>query len=297
MSNILVDYSEFLTDYERLWGNGGGEWPQVQFQRSELFFEQNAWCPFCRFRACEVFRKRYYKEVNVNYHEENTRDIVAWMCVRCGWWHIQEERTELGYEEHLRYLEYKHAIVRTFAVDDAALPLDSLRRAIHKKPNLIYNVHPRKLEELVQAVFSAHHECEVSHCGRSHDGGVDLILVNGDRPVLVQVKRRESRDAYESVSTVREFLGAVLLHEEGGPGVGCAFVTTADRFSLPAKRAAEEAVLKKFVAAYELVDVHSFLDMLEAIRDLEADEAWKEHLPEREDWNSTSVWGRWNDNA
>jgi hypothetical protein len=43
-----------------------------------------------------------------------------------------------------------------------------------------------------QSVFKDYFDCEVIHCGRSHDGGIDLILISADEPTVIQVKPREN---------------------------------------------------------------------------------------------------------
>lgn len=42
----------------------------------------------------------------------------------------------------------------------------------------------------------------------------------------------------------------------------CIFVTTADKFSLPAKKECEKAEKKDIVNQFELIDYHRFIEML-----------------------------------
>jgi restriction system protein len=99
--------------------------------------------------------------------------------------------------------------------------------------------------------------CEVKRCGRTGDGGIDLLIINCDTPIAVQVRRRMTSQKVETVYPVREFLGACLLkgHRE------LIYVTTA-RFSRGAANAANEAVKVELVRKYDLVDGEQFMSML-----------------------------------
>lgn len=48
------------------------------------------------------------------------------------------------------------------------------------------------MEELVASVFRDFYECEVEVVGKSNDGGVDVIVIDSDNPIMVQVKRRRN---------------------------------------------------------------------------------------------------------
>ena len=72
--------------------------------------------------------------------------------------------------------------MRRYNCDDKALPLESLLREIKKRSDILYHIAPSKMEELVGRVFSEFFVTKAIHCGRSHDGGVDLLLVEGDEP-------------------------------------------------------------------------------------------------------------------
>jgi HJR/Mrr/RecB family endonuclease len=129
------------------------------------------------------------------------------------------------------------------------------------------------MEELVGFVFSDFFNCEVQYCGKSHDGGIDLVLVMADKPVLVQVKRRMKPTDVEPVSSVREFLGAALLAGH----TDCIFVTSADHFSSVGQAAARKALTRGLVTRYDLIDRRRFLDILDLVRTTKT-EVWKEQV-------------------
>ena len=83
-------------------------------------------------------------------------------------------------------------------------------------------------------------DCEIKLVGKSHDGGKDLILLNGENQTFVQVKRRTQANKVEGVSCIRDLIGASII----GEAKACVFVTTANHFSKPAQDAAKKVVEK-----------------------------------------------------
>jgi restriction system protein len=165
-------------------------------------------------------------------------------CRNCGWWfydyaYALDHYQPMDSEDRELY----RGIVKRFDLSFSRAPLSNLREVIKRDPSLLYKISPRKMEEMVKYCFEAHFGCEVEHCGRSHDGGVDLVMVQADEPVLIQVKRRESPRKAESIGAVREFLGAMLL-KRSRSGI---FVTTADHFSADAVTAISWAIDEELV--------------------------------------------------
>lgn len=280
MDRLLLDFRECIEDSGSTWGGTAIGYPgMISSPRDpEFLYQQIGWCPYCEAETPEVFKAKYYRACH---DQESNRSIEAWACDGCGWWQIKEHIGEVtGYEEHCITEHVLGALVRTFRVDDLRLPLDCLQKELTQNPRLMHYIHPRKMEELVQGVFSDFYACEVEHCGRSHDGGIDLLIIQSNSPVLVQVKRRQSEEHVESVAAVREFLGALLL-KGGDEGI---FVTTADHFSSAARESAKIAIKKELVRRFDLIDFARFLAMLRVTRS-QAPEFWRDHLP-AQDWST-----------
>jgi len=107
------------------------------------------------------------------------------------------------------------------------------------------------------------------HCGRSHDGGVDLIMIDSDNPTLIQVKRRQNPDYVESVSVIREFLGALLINRSK-KGI---FVSTSNHYSKETIKTIDMILKENIVTRFELVDFKKFTEMIGIIKS-EKDEPW-----------------------
>jgi restriction system protein len=277
----ILDYSQYLKLHARDVLENGGDPGHLYIDEQEdnrtaeafnrdRFFRPRGVCPFCRALAPLVYNQ-HIGWTNVS--------KKAWSCAFCGWWEC--EMTYWGGQAvgHPAFTgNHYQAILRTFQASDKEIPVESLLQEISRRPRLLHDIDPTKLEELVGSVFKSFYSCEVIHCGRSHDGGVDLVLVDSDQPTLVQVKRRRSPESVEPVSTIREFLGA-LVAKRATKGL---FVSTADHFSGEAKRTVQQILSERVVTRFELVDFNAFVARL-SLAQTEATEPWQK-LVEGSPW-------------
>jgi hypothetical protein len=183
-------------------------------------------------------------------------------CPNCGWWESENHallkmQTRGSYDS---FTLLRRACLREFAIVDEAAPLDALRAHFVRHPRDLNRISPRRLELLVKSVFADFFSCEAIHLGGPGDGGYDLVLLLSDCPTLVQVKQRIDPAKTEPVSSIREFLGAILL---AGRRVGI-FVSTANRFSKQAQTAARTAS-STLVDRLELVDASRLIDILRLV--------------------------------
>jgi len=262
MREHILDYSDFISEHHS---------SDYDYDLASSWFEEPGFCPYCRVQATEL-ESSSWQDV------ESDDSAACWYgatCVYscdCGWWDaVDDEWTGTSSTEgSYKWRTVTHGIVRRYAVDALDLPLSTLRRELRQRPQIIHDLHHRKMEQLVGAVLSDFFDCEVSLCGRSHDGGVDLLLVRAKTPIAVQVKRRNSDRYAEPVNLVREFLGATLLK-----GLRDAvYVTTADHFTREARAAAGSAITNDLVTRFDLVDRQKFLEIIASTSDRVA-EPWK----------------------
>ncbi|MFC6672301.1 restriction endonuclease [Marinobacterium aestuariivivens] len=203
-------------------------------------------------------------------HENDLNDVPDWLggghlCVReyvsccdsCGWWRIHTYKETDGDIEGISTI-IKNAVLRKYDLSGKDIPINVLQQYLRNNYEDVINIHDQQMEKLVQSVFSEHFSCEVEHIGKSHDGGIDLLLVRSDNPTVIQVKRRKKLSHIESVSGIRELLGAALLKESKN----CIYVSTCSNFSKPANTAAARALELGIVESYELYDFSRFSDVL-----------------------------------
>ena len=231
----------------------------------------------CAFCANNLIRIRDEEAAGfATYGEEATVRFSVQTCSSCGWWQARVEHmlrysvgNASGYDWQCLT---SNGALRAFGVAEASVPADVLRHYLDQHPDKLVDIHPYALEALVGAIFSEHMDCEAVHLGGPGDGGIDLILLNSDNPVAVQVKRRSTKKA-ESVQVVREFIGALLLAEQGSGMI----VTTAPRFSSAALEAGRRATRIGIVSQIDLIDYDRLVAMMRATAK-DAD-AWEELAP------------------
>jgi hypothetical protein len=107
------------------------------------------------------------------------------------------------------------------------------------------------------------------------DGGLDLLLVQGETNWVVQVKRRRSAGRAEGVDVIRDLVGAMTLAQQRR-GI---FVTTADRYTRGARKTAARADAIGAVDSIELIDFARFAALLELTFD-RAERPWQVALDE-----------------
>ena len=223
-------------------------------------------CPHCDSVTKEVFATDFskYFDDDPEYHDpclDEHYNLRVWNCP-CGWWDILRDGNS-GHDSidppYSLYPIWRHGILKLFDVSDQNLPIPVLRTELQKKGELLHHIHPDVMEDLVAGVFSDFFgKCSATVCGRSGDGGVDVIIVEKNKPVAIQVKRRVNPTKAEPVNLIREFIAALQL----GDFTTGYYVTTSDRFSSSATDTAKLAVKKGLVESIELINKQRFLGFL-----------------------------------
>jgi restriction system protein len=193
-------------------------------------------------------------------------------CEQCGWWRIHTIKETDGDIEGVS-TTIKNAVMKTYDLSSKEIPIKALQQYLRKNFDDVIHIDDVQMEKLVQSVFSEHFACEVQHVGKVNDGGVDLIFIESNSPIVIQVKRRKTLSHVESVSGIRELLGAALLKESRN----CIYVSTCSKFSDPASDTAQRSVELGIVESYELYDFARFSDVLKLTADTNA-ELWRKYL-------------------
>jgi hypothetical protein len=270
MPEHIFEYGDAVTEHE--WTTAY----HSSVEDSSPFFQHQGWCPSCQAKAPVVHADQKVREDSGDSACSRYSSVTASQC-NCGWWDMQysESTGSSSTEGWTEWINWTHGILKRFDVSRMDVLVDLLRRVLVNRPGTLDHLHSRKMEELVRSLFvDVYPGCEVHHCGRSHDGGIDLILVLTDSPVAIQVKRRLRTDKGESVSAVKEFLG-VMMVQGFTHGI---YVTTAHHFWATAKSETSEAVRRKVVSGLELIERESFLSMLNMVRPAVVP-TWKDHIP------------------
>ncbi|MCP4371664.1 MAG: restriction endonuclease [Deltaproteobacteria bacterium] len=122
--------------------------------------------------------------------------------------------------------------------------------------NGIKSLSPIDVEKLIGEILCQYFQCDVRHVGRSHDRGIDLVMVKSDHDIAVQIKHRMKSDRVEGVALVRDFVGA-MVGERYSEGI---YITTAKDFSTPAREYVE-SVSRNF-APLNLINIQGFRELI-----------------------------------
>jgi hypothetical protein len=261
-------------------------------------------CPFCLNNLLRREEIHHDPEWDDDAEERRLSRTLRERCPGCSFWQFHELRSAIYYDRG--YLADFHELttiaskVREFneAPEEA---LWEVAQWFKRNPGLFHSVDPTYLEKLVGRIFSAAgNYSDVTHIGGPGDGGIDLVLIQNDESTsLVQVKRRESPTASESVQTIRNLLGAMVL-DDSRAGI---VVSTADHFTQRARQASVKAGNKGF--RIDLIDRHALDRMLSQnlfstpweniSKNMEAERGlWFRQGPE---WSSIEPGYRWDEKS
>lgn len=222
------------------------------------FFSDNTICPFCSCKLATVFIGVQRSAGSPDYLY--TGDLKE--CPNCSWWTYHthfSEQDDLIDEVNGIYTDTKHyAIEKSFNLSDKTLPLEVLNIELQKRKDILYEIHPAKMEELVQDILRGVYDCEVEHVGQRGDGGKDLIVLANDAPILVQVKRRSDPEHIELVNGIRELVGTMYI-EDARKGI---YVTTAKDFSKGSKDLAQQMIDQRKLDYFELINYEKLTALL-----------------------------------
>ncbi|MFT3908032.1 MAG: restriction endonuclease [Ferruginibacter sp.] len=225
----------------------------------KLFFQDRTNCPSCKIKTNITYSSFF--NYSIDHYETFVRE-----CPVCGWWQIEHdfliEYQDVMDPNGLRFRREEklfHAIIKKFSIGDNEIPLNTLFLELTKAKNILYDIHPTKMEEISQQVLKDFFNCEVHHVGKSGDGGKDLILISKDDKILVQVKRRTKSHAIESISTIRDILGTLFI-ENSKKGM---VISTADHFSKESIKIKNQLIRERKLDYFELIDFTRFCEMLD----------------------------------
>jgi HJR/Mrr/RecB family endonuclease len=249
---MILDYSEHVNQASSFGLNSG------KTINRDLYFDKRGICKYCVIEMkrvhsfCDVDTKTIH---GVGWHKTE----YVYVCEKCGWWEHSYHSQLEGEPEYKDWeAQVNSAILKKFEVDSSTVPITTLQAYIANHPDKIIDIHHKKMEELVASIFSEHYQCEAKLVGKSNDGGVDVVLIKSNKPIIIQVKRRMDLKKTESVAPVRELIGTTLLQDSRD----CIFVTTGKRFTKAAKDARDQALTKNLVNSFKLFNRDEFIDVL-----------------------------------
>ena len=209
-------------------------------------------CLYC----ASPMRKAYFRVDELEEYPEEVWGFEGHECDACGWWWNREASDDW---------RATNPIINSGALHSVPLPDERVLCAVNQitdNISYLHDMNPSRFEDFIGNVFRDYCGCDVLHVGRSHDNGIDLVLLDSNvGQIPIQVKRRGKTRRSESVAVVREFRGALLLQ---GRDHGI-IVTTADHFSRFAIRAGATDPSHSVQQRIELVDCRRLLEIMRVL--------------------------------
>jgi len=227
------------------------------------------------YRKCRFCKSNLQNSTETGNSADSSIEVITVrLCPNCGWWDFEEELPleKIDEKSYRAKSVHRRAVLREYSVAGSEAPIESLRQYIVRHPHQLPNVSPKQLEKLVGTVFSEFMNCEAVHVGGPNDKGIDIILIDGVRRYVIQVKRRQAMRQAEGVSGIREFLGAMVLNG----AVRGLFVSTASRFSPNAVTTARKAQKLGIIEYIDLVSAQRLIEVCE-LTVSKSQPAWKRY--------------------
>jgi len=176
------------------------------------------------------------------------------VCPRCGFWFDDH----VYYGGHGAAVSFTRARLRRLDINDADVGLDELGAHLRRHFGDVHVIASNRFEQLVGDVFR-HMGYNVRFTQSSHDGGYDLVLLDGSGrgPVIVECKRYAEHRPVR-VGVVREVMGVQLV-----TGVRRAKVVTTSRFTYAAQDTAHQLNVGPSGFEMELIDAQAFATALD----------------------------------
>lgn len=206
---------------------------------------------------------------------EDGEDHVFYMhgsvmeCQSCGWW--TAFKTFADFETDYRPVISKvyHSVVKKFSISDRDPSILDVHRELKKNKDSISKMNKTAFEKYMQAVLSESYSCKVKHVGQTNDGGIDLLMIERDEPIIVQVKNRELWKT-EGVETVRSFLGSMLDNDIYRGMI----LSTAKTFTRGSRQMASRNLANGKVQRLDLKNCNEILEMIGALNSTN-EQLWK----------------------
>ena len=189
-------------------------------------------------------------------------------CEFCGWGYSMD--STWSYSVHWGQSSSSCLMLRdfnpsdpriSFKINDLRTPLDAVGTYLKSHYSDIYNLNPRRFEQLIEDVFR-NSGFRTRLTQQTRDGGADIILLGDDNEnlAIVEVKRYSMQNAV-GIELVDRLIGAAIRWD-----VRKAYLVTSSRFSTVATSLSTKP-LPTVKLELELWDTHRILAELKCYSD------------------------------
>jgi len=251
-------FSEWKNSYYEILPTWIAQKERGKRKRNICFRIQTKFCPVCNMNLEEI-------DVSGVPDEDGVGKVYN-ICPDCGFWRCENTNTWCP-------PVYEIPFIKRFDYDSETPSISHLSHEIYNDQLKLYNMNPKKFELYVGSVLSDFFECEVRHVGQSGDDGTDLIALIGDKPLLIQVKRRGTPGRTEGIDVVKLIFASAFAR---GVSDGM-IITSAKKFSKQAFQWIESPKLKEVGFNFTLADFNSLMSMIDAVLKKNDSQPWELH--------------------
>ncbi|HVR98701.1 MAG TPA: restriction endonuclease [Thermoanaerobaculia bacterium] len=226
--------------------------PPSSSERFDL--SREAVCSYCA-SALDVLAGTPLPEFAMKGMNFHGRSLLG--CPSCGWWRASFLTASAPFETHdggFAYLRQSCGVLKDLDLTDLSIPVEELRSYLIARYGDRFDVHPKRYEDIVGAVFSDF-GFRVRVTSFSGDEGIDVFVLDGndDATVGIQVKRYKGKISAEQI---RSFVGALVLQ-----GLTSGIYVTTSSYERGAVLTAN-ASLDRLGVGVALMDASKFYDAL-----------------------------------
>lgn len=233
------------------------DWIDQRYE-SRLIWKSSLRCVYCDTPLVESSESQFPEEQDTSI---DTCCFIGATCCRCGWikrkwtsWHTDMPGINSG-----RWITQRG--LKKFNLSDPRIAIKELASHINRNYSDIYNINPRRFEELIAGVF-AEQGWKTRLTKSTRDGGVDIYLLeeSSGKQAIVECKRFRGK---VGIALVDRLLGVQLAE-----GIETAYFVTSSEFTSRAEKRVNSPQIAKFGFQLNLIDAEELTKALSCFNEV-----------------------------
>lgn len=214
-------------------------------------------CPYCMLPLAVLETDKSRSDMGDG--DEDINDDGLSGCIECGWWNLRRKLTLVREADSHCTVDgwgTAEAVLKRTPVESVEIPAADLRRHLVRQYESRFDIHPRKLEEILSSIFKEH-GFEVELTAYTKDGGIDLFVLRDPAEGIVAVQAKRNKNTRKiGIEEIDRFLGVLLRN-----GICHGLYVTTSSYTFGARESVADLKSKGFFL--ELWDANDLLAVLQ----------------------------------
>lgn len=214
-------------------------------------------CPYCMLPLSVLEAEKLRSDMGDG--DEDVYDDTLRGCIACGWWNLRRKVTLVREADSYCTVDgwsTAEAVLKRTPVEGIEIPAADLRRHLVRQYESRFDIHPRKLEEMLFSIFREH-GFEVELTAYTKDGGIDLFVLRDPAEGIVAVQAKRNRNTRKiGIEEIDRFLGVLVRND-----ICHGLYVTASSYTYGARESVSELKSKGYFL--ELWDADDLLKVLQ----------------------------------